>query len=167
MLFPGVSFFIKCCKRHGLEELFPWLYVTKQQDVFRHPSAWSPASRKSLSFSRTSTMGCSRVSSRKIPVETFLGLPTLALGRSVTFQTQKLGTSHLPKHAVTCANAYFWFSVIWLVPAILPFKSQYPPIFPSTDILSLGCSRAWAAPKPMLESPSLCEERVLTLLCSL
>lgn len=101
------------------------------------------------------------------PLQTFLGLPTLALSCSVTFQTQNLGTSHLPKHAVTCANAYCWFYVIWLVPAILPFKSQYPPIFSNTDTLSLGCSRAWAAPKPILASLCLCEERLLTLLCSL
>lgn len=77
----------------------------------------------------------------RFPVKTFLGLPTLALSYSVTFQTQKLGTSFLPKPAVTCANVYYWFSVIWLVPAILPFKSPHPPIFSSTDTLSLGCSQ--------------------------
>lgn len=80
----------------------------------------------------------------RFPVKTFLGLPTLALSYSVTFQTQKLGTSFLPKPAVTCAYVSYWFSVIWLVPAILPFKSPHPPIFSSTDTLSLGSSQTHA-----------------------
>lgn len=141
VLFPGVSFSIKCWKCHGLEELFPWLCVTKQQDVFRHPSPWSLAPRKSFAFpGRPALMNAAGSAPEKFPVETFLGLPTLGF----TFHTQKLGTLCLPKHAVTCANGYYWFSVIWLVPATLPFKSPYPPIFPSTETLNLGCS--WSQP---------------------
>lgn len=141
VLFPGVRFFIKCWKCLGLEGLFPWLHVAEKQDMSRHPSTSVPCTQKVLFlFQGDQHCGMQQGQHQKGSQWNFPGTPYTGFESLCDISNSK--TWHFLSSKARCdpCKCLLLVSAIRLVPAILPFKSPYPPIFSSTDTLGLGCS---------------------------